>query len=152
MSFSESVDLIIDVYLGNPFVVSPESREAAVAALRATDVGQAARSLINQRQVLRAKQLVLAVGHYEACASPDEPSEVLGPKTVPVRVLAALPRRRGEYLRIVMAAGRCYRALCGLSGDSEPIAECRRKTWAACFGDSLDHALEDRSRSNLFAV
>jgi transcriptional regulator with PAS, ATPase and Fis domain len=53
-----------------------------------------------------------------------------------------LPRARGDYLRIVMAAGRCFQTLSGMRGTSEVMQRARSEAWAACFGDSLRHALE----------
>lgn len=94
-----------------------------VAALERGDVGQ-------------AERLVLAIGHAEIIALREEPLALAE------RIWRGLPRDREDYLRVVEAAGRCAAALGGLVGESSAMREVRRSTWAACFGDSLHHAMQ----------
>jgi len=138
----KTVDLIIDTYLGNPFETSDADRDALEAALRQTSIAGSIDRLLQKGQVDRAKQLALAIGHRQAIATPTSPSKVLDSKVFPSHLAKRLPRQRADYLRIVMAAGRCHAALSKLSGSSGPIHELRRKIWAACFGHSLRHALD----------
>ncbi len=67
------------------------------------------------------------------------------PREVPVR--AQVSRVIDAFIgnpfdRIVMVAGRCYRALAAVLGGSERMNRVRRDTWAACFGDLLRSALD----------
>ncbi len=61
---------------------------------------------------------------------------------VPTSALRRLPRPSADYVRIIDAAGRCYRALTKIYGRSSSLHEVRRDTWAACFGKSLRHAID----------
>ena len=140
-SESEPVAKVIEAYLHNPFGVDPTVRTEADSTLRELDVPRVLASLVRQRDLDRAKDLVLAVGHWQARRSAN-PAEVLTEAVFPKSVGKALPRPRGDYLRIVTAAGRCYQTLAGLCGESDAMRRARRETWAACFGDSLRHALE----------
>ncbi len=129
------------VLIGNPFEVDAERWLRAAARLEDTDVGLALRGLLRDGRLLEAERLVLAAGHLAACRDPDHPQAVLGADVLAPDVSRALPRPRAGYLRVVMAAGRCRRALGAVLGSSEAAVRVRRATWSACFGDSLVHAL-----------
>ncbi len=96
---------------------------------------------LSRSDVGRAKQVILAVAHAQACANPDAPKKVLADSQVSARLFKKLSSCRGDFLRIAMAAGRCFRALRSLAGGSRAMQQVRRETWAACFGRSLHHAL-----------
>jgi len=67
---------------------------------------------------------------------------VLDRRTLPPKVAHKLPRPVSDYRRIVMAAGRCFRALSAILGDSAAMQRTRHEVWAACFGNSLRHMLD----------
>lgn len=138
---ARAISEIIPTFLGNPFDVAPEAWRAAERALAAIDPGAALASLLEAGQVEQATLLLLAVGHRRACDHPADPGRVFDDALLPATVRRRLPRPPRDYLRIVMAAGRCFHALSQIHGVSAPIRHCRRATWAACFGDSLFHAL-----------
>jgi transcriptional regulator of acetoin/glycerol metabolism len=138
---SRAIDEVIRVFLGNPFDVANPARHAAERALAGMDARAALADLLDADHGARAELLLLAVGHGRACAHPDEPGRVFDDALLAPSVRRRLPRPPRDYLRIVMAAGRCFRALSHIHGISEPLRQCRRATWAACFGDSLHHAL-----------
>jgi transcriptional regulator with AAA-type ATPase domain len=138
---ARAIGEIIPTFLGNPFDALPDAWRAADRALAAIDPGAALAGLLDAGQVERATLFILAVGHRRACAHPTDPGRVFDDAFVPAGVRRRLPRPLRDYLRIVMAAGRCYHALAQIHGVSGPIRRCRRATWAACFGDSLFHAL-----------
>src|SRR5688500_13889957 len=57
-------------------------------------------------------------------------------------LLGELPERaRNPHERIALTAARAYHALTSLRGQSPAMQRVRRETWAACFGDTLAHAL-----------
>src|SRR5690349_9934199 len=57
-------------------------------------------------------------------------------------ILGQLPERaRNAHERIALASARAYRALVALRGGSTAMQRVRRETWAACFGETLTHAL-----------
>ncbi len=126
--------------IGNPFAPSAtlSTSRNLVGSLA---VPEHLSRLVSTGAIDIAKLLVLAVGHIEACRG-EKPTDVLGPSALPAELVAKLPRERGDYLRIVMAAGRCYQALAGIHGSSDAMQHARAATWAACFGDSLIHCLE----------
>ncbi len=97
--------------------------------------------LVANAQTELAKKLVLAVGHLAACENAAQ-ATILGSEIFSMRLARALPRQRSDYLRVVLAAGRCYRQLSNIHGHSTSMQQARAQTWAACFGDSLRHALE----------
>jgi transcriptional regulator with AAA-type ATPase domain len=115
---------------------------AKVAELRDARIDKLAMSLLEGGRVEDAERVVLGRGHLEAIEHPDVASAVLSEHTLPRSLLRRLPRPRAAYLRVAMAAGRCHRVLDGLAGSSEPMVRLRRETWAACFGDTLYHALK----------
>ncbi len=128
--------------VGNPFHLSERQRREAIRTLQSFDLAGEIAALIDGRAIEQAKLVILAAGHAQACATPDEPAHVLDSDTVPAKVWSRLPRTRDVYLRIVMAAGRCYAALSAVLGESSQMNQVRRDVWAACFGDSLRHALD----------
>ena len=142
MTLSEHIDRIIDTFIGNPFAVAHPSACDIDDPVGDIDVAAAVAGLSASKDTARAKRLVLAVGHQRACARPDDPAWVFDRAIIPHSVLGKLPRSDGDYLRVVMAAGRCYRALRAIQGTSAQMRSVRRDVWAACFGDSLHHALE----------
>jgi len=137
----EQARVIIQAFGGNPFGVDQAVRERAEAILREADLSGIARAIL-KKNLIMAKSFVLSVGHRQACLSAGASKGVLGPGTFERSIMEQLPRRSEEYLRIVVAAGRCHAALVKLAGSSELLSTVRHRTWAACFGDSLVHALE----------
>ncbi len=137
-----AVTRIIASFGGNPFDLSARGQRAGVVALRSAEVAEELRRLLDKGNVERAKLLLLAVGHRRAIEYPNEPRKVFDKQLLPQDIMKKLPRKQGDYLRVVMAAGRCYHELSAIRGESEQMAAARRNTWAACFGDSLRHALE----------
>ena len=140
MNEEAAVEHVLEAWRANPFVVGDAARGLAEQAVSSCSMVAAATRLIDTGHLTRAKKLVLALGHREACRTPDAPEHVLA--AMPAAVFDRLPRSRGGYLRVVMAAGRCHRALQALQGSSSAMADLRRRVWAACFGHSLRRALE----------
>jgi transcriptional regulator of acetoin/glycerol metabolism len=138
---SRAIDEVLRAFLGNPFDVAPTTWRAAERALAGLDPRAAFVDLFDADNAERAELFLLAVGHARACTHPDDPGRVFDDALLPPSVRRRLPRQPRDYLRIVMAAGRCFRALSLIHGTSGAIQQCRRATWAACFGDSLHHAL-----------
>jgi two-component system response regulator HydG len=136
------VDLVIDAFIGNPFLVEPHTRRGAEAVLAGMDVARELDPLIANGQTARAKLLVLAVGHAQACDNAVASEHVLDSATVPAAVARKLPRGVGDYRRVALAAGRAFAQLAAIRGSSSLLQRTRRDTWAACFGSSLRHVLE----------
>lgn len=131
----------IPTALANPFEREREWQDATKSLAR-VDLVQGVNERLRAVDVVGAECLVLAVGHARAIADPDDPDAALGERVLPRGVERRLPRQRGVYLRIIMAAARCRRALLRLHGRSAAMQAVRRDAWAACFGRSLQHALE----------
>jgi len=127
--------------IGNPFSTPPKQWRAASKRLLKESFADLVSKLVDKGEVHDAKRVVLAYGHLAACGDANENEEVLPKAALPARVMRALPRSRDDYLGVVMAAGRCYHALKTIQGDSVAMQRVRTETWAACFGDSLVHAL-----------
>lgn len=142
MTSSDHIDRVIETFLGNPFDKDGPFACDIDDPIGDIDVEPTLNELIANRDTTRAKKLVLAIGHQRACERPDDPAWVFDPSEIPPAVVRKLPRSAGDYLRVVMAAGRCYRALTKIHGTSAAMVRVRRDVWAACFGDSLLHALE----------
>lgn len=136
MSRKDEIETVIDTFLYNPFDVSASDRQKARQLIDDLDVGASVSRLLRNGDDRRAKSLILAVGHAQA-ATVDRAEQVLGHDVLPTNVLRKLPRPRGAYLRICMAAGRSYRLLRQIRGESPLMQKTRRETWAACFGHSL---------------
>jgi transcriptional regulator with AAA-type ATPase domain len=85
--------------------------------------------------------LVLALGHVQACRRDTQQDTILSSAQVDRRVWKRMLRPRKAYLRMCAAAGRCAGVLGAILGGSTNLARVRSQTWAACFGDSLVHAL-----------
>ncbi len=122
--------------LGNPFAT-----KAWPAAWAAFDLGQARgnlKSLLAQDRVLEAEASLLAAATARACLEHPRP---LDAALIDARGLIKLPQTAGAYLRIASAAGRCFRALNALAGQSAAMQRVRQRAFAACFGQSLTHAL-----------
>jgi len=107
---------VIDAFIGNPFDLRAKARADLYNQVDRLDVRAEVQRLVAEGAVGTAKLLVLTVGHAGACRYPDDPDRSLPSRLLPARLWQALPRNRGEYLRIVMAAGRCYRALAEVLG------------------------------------
>jgi len=135
------VEEAVHQLVGNPFTRTPKQLEKAEATLIAAQPKKVIEKHLHDGLVEDAKRTVLAMGHIQARQNPDVPQKVLTTDVLPASIIRKLPRTRGAYLRIVMAAGRCARALSYFQGSSALMLETRRATWAACFGDSLMHAL-----------
>jgi transcriptional regulator with PAS, ATPase and Fis domain len=144
VSSPSQLDHIIDVLIGNPFEVDDSARADAAELADSLDVADDLRSLTQQGSggIERAKLLILAVGHAQACRHPSTPDAVLGPETLPPDAARRLPRSMGDYRSVCMAAGRGYRALSRILGNSSSMRAVRRATWSACFGSSLRHTLD----------
>ena len=127
--------------MGNPFASDARALAVAEERLAGEDVAAHVLDLTGRGRIEDAKRVVLAAGHLAACATPDDPTAVLGEDVLPAKAARALPRPRGAYLRVVMASARCRRALSQILGSSAITDRIRRETWAACFGDSLLHAV-----------
>jgi transcriptional regulator with PAS, ATPase and Fis domain len=126
--------------VANPFTKTPDALAEAEKILVDADPRKVIDKHLYDGLTEDAKRTVLAIGHAQARREAD-PRKVLAKDVLPASVIRKLPRSRGAYLRIVMAAGRCARALSHFQGSSSLMREVRRATWGACFGDSLMHAL-----------
>ncbi len=135
-----AIACVLDAWRANPFEVDPECFARAEVAIARHDLVRAVAELLDAGDPARAKKLLLALGHRAACRDPDRPPRVL--LEAPDRLFDVLPRPRTAYLRVVRAAGRCWRGLRALRGQSEPMRRLRSRVWAACFGHSLRRALE----------
>lgn len=135
-----SAALLIDRLVGNPFDADLQLPAGAQESAAALPLAQTLEEWLDLGDIERAKLLTLGVGHARARNHPDDPRQVFDAATR--RQLERFPRPASDYLRIVMAAGRCYRVLRGILGTSRELQRARRDTWAACFGRSLRHALD----------
>ena len=144
MDWNDDIEKAINAGCSNPFTLETPYRQEVAQILSNLPVPEMLSKCIRggKRGVEQAKRLILALGHCRAQAYPTEPKKVLDCATVPTELQAQMPRSLGEYLRVVMAAGRCFQALTKICGTSTRMLHTRRDTWAACFGDSLRHALE----------
>ncbi|MEZ4221910.1 MAG: sigma 54-interacting transcriptional regulator [Polyangiaceae bacterium] len=127
-----------EVAIQNPF----RDGDWATACQRLLAEGVAAPlgDAVRRGDTTLAKRLVLALGVAQAAAG-VEPKKLLDDHALPARLAKELPRPRGAYVRVAAAAGRATRALGALRGRSAAMQRVRRDTWAACFGESLYHAL-----------
>jgi DNA-binding NtrC family response regulator len=130
-----------EILVENPFGARQSAWAEAAKRFEGAAVGGAAREALASGDVALAERIVLAAAHLRALEQPDEPRRVLDAAILPADVERGLPHDRGDYLSIAMAAARCRRSLDAIAGASAPMRETRRATWAACFGDSLVHAL-----------
>jgi DNA-binding NtrC family response regulator len=131
----------VEAGIGNPFLLPAGGFAKLVTELAQAPLTELVSDALERGAMGDAKRALLAVGHAEACLSPGEPKSVLASSRLPERTWRSFPRTRVQYQRVVLAAGRCHRALSALSGSSEPMTRVRRETWSACFGESLHHAL-----------
>ncbi len=138
MPIADAVTAMLD----NPFDVDPGRRAAAVALLARRGAAEpAVRSAVERNDIRAAERLLVATAHAIACAAPDRLPQRFTADVLPAPLARALPHPRSDYMVIGAAAGRCLRALSALRGTSAAMAAVRRAVWAACFGDSLSHAL-----------
>ncbi len=133
------MDQLLAAYFGNPFARTAAEVRRAERVATTLDLDATITALLDQGQLDRAKALLLAMQHRAAIANPT-----LAPLLALLSTATAkrLPRPLRDYARIALAAGRCYRVLDRIHGDSAANNRARRDTWAACFGDSLRHTLE----------
>lgn len=131
----------VHTLVSNPFGATAEELGHAEDLLGSNDPRGVIDKHLEDGLVEDASRTVLAVGHVQARQHVDEPDRVLTDSVLSKGAQRRLPRPRGEYLRVVMAAARCHRALSYFQGSSAALREVRRATWAACFGDSLVHAI-----------
>ena len=133
----------LDFWASNPFAISDtvERERLRQQVLKGPAAAELSRR-IRRGDLAQAKNLILAIGQAQACAPGARPSDVLKPAHLPASVLRELPRTRSDYMRIAMAAGRCYNAVIGIRGSSAAMATLRKEIWSACFGQSLLHTLE----------
>ncbi len=136
---AEHVARVIDAYLFNPFLVSPEERAVADEIVDRVGAHTLLGWLVAESDRSRLRRLTLSLGHRLAMRSPDDPKPV---DDLVGTLAARLPGDPTGYVRVAMAAGRCYRALMAFVGSSEAVRELRGAVWAACFGRSLRHALQ----------
>ncbi|MEM9191572.1 MAG: sigma 54-interacting transcriptional regulator [Myxococcota bacterium] len=129
------------VLIQNPFAANPAAWTRAEEVFRNTPIIPALRELAFTGQTHDATRVVLAHGHLRAAEDPNDSNWIYDGKFLSKKVLEALPRARSAYLRVVAAAGRCRRALLAIVGESPKMKQVRQATWAACFGESLVHAL-----------
>jgi hypothetical protein len=117
----------IELWLDNPFARDPDELAAAAARLT-SDPPQTLSQLAAAQGREAGERYLLALGHAQAQAAPDTPSEVLGQHTLPAaaRQRSGVPAR-GEYLPLVMAAARCHRVLSRLRGSSSAMRQLRRE-------------------------
>ncbi len=133
----------LDYWGGNPFTdPNPAHRERSRQQVLKGPLATELSRRIRRGDLPQAKNLILALGQAQACGSDARPSDVLKPTHLPASVLRELPRSRSDYLRIAMAAGRCFIALQKIRGSSQAMAELRKEIWSASFGQSLLHTLE----------
>ncbi len=133
----------LDFWASNPFEISdPAKRERLRKQVLSGPAAAELSRRVRRGDLPQAKNLILALGQAQACAPGARPSDVLKPSHLPASVLRDLPRTRSDYLRIAMAAGRCYRAVLKIRGSSDAMNKLRQEIWSACFGQSLLHSLE----------
>lgn len=125
----------------NPFGCAPEEREEDERSLSGRGTAAALGEALRRGDISFAEKLLLAVGRLQAKEAADNPKLVLPASTLNPSVAARLPRRRGDYLRLCMAAARCEAELQKILGTSDALRRVRGEVWTACFGRSLYHAL-----------
>ncbi len=130
----------VRVCIGNPFSIPAERWQRAAHTILQTNVDEVVADSLAAGRLEAAVTIPLALGHLQACAR-RKPTRVLTPSSISARTFAALPGSRATYLRLVLAAGRCFHGLTAVRGSSRAMQEVRRATWSACFGESLQHAL-----------
>jgi DNA-binding NtrC family response regulator len=129
-------------YLGNPFAGrSAASTEQAASTLDEIDLGAVLNASLRRGDSGAAGDLILAAAHAQSLAGVAGDS-LLGDDILPRSLARRLPRPRTDYVRVAAAAGRCAGVLAGMRGTSQAMQRARRDAWAACFGESLRHALE----------
>ncbi|MFZ5471443.1 MAG: sigma 54-interacting transcriptional regulator [Myxococcota bacterium] len=136
------IQAVLNAYLGNPFSTSERARREGEEALLQLEAPVQLSLLLGVKRHDRAEQLLLALAHRQARRGPGTSGKGLDEPSLPKQVQALLPRPRTEYVRIALAAGRAHRALEAIQGTSTAAKRLREATWAACFGESLFHALE----------
>jgi hypothetical protein len=141
MSRRERVQRVVDAFIGNPYVLTDSERGAAEDALDELDLAPTVAGLLADGDPTLAEQLLLAVGHVQACRPDADRKSVLDQRSLPRHLIPKLPRSRNAYLRIAMAAGRARAALDAMRGGSDAMQQVRAEVWGACFGRSLRHAL-----------
>jgi DNA-binding NtrC family response regulator len=133
----------LDFWASNPFAISdPVQREKLRKQVLSGPAAAELSRRVRRGDLPQAKNLILAIGQAQACVPGARPSDVLKPSHLPASVLRDLPRSRSDYLRIAMAAGRCYASIRKIRGSSKAMATLRQEIWSACFGQSLLHTLE----------
>lgn len=125
---------------GNPFAMSAETRAHESAIFNDIDLAAyVTRALEDSRSDLAARA-VLAAMHLSVHGKQEPETASVGER-IPDAIFTRLPHDRHAYARIVCAADRCYRHLGAIAGKSAAMQAVRHEVWAACFGDSLLHAL-----------
>ncbi|MBX3217117.1 MAG: sigma-54-dependent Fis family transcriptional regulator [Labilithrix sp.] len=136
-----AIDEAIAALLGNPFDLPRVRLTTSIATL--TRKGALEPWVRRPRSVEAAERCALAVAHAHALAGPagGHAARPLPHDALPAVVSRLLRQPRSTYAGVGAAAGRCLRALDALHGSSAAMSSVRRATWAACFGESLEHAL-----------
>ena len=119
--------------VANPFTQSESTWRQAVDTLRGLSLRELGR-VLRQRRTDRDR-LVLAWGLVRTL---DDETALTSRSLRGV----SLPHSIASYRRVVSAGARCYHALRSFHGSSALAQNLRGQTWAACFGDSLDHAID----------
>jgi DNA-binding NtrC family response regulator len=132
----------VRVLLDNPFDAGAERVTAAIAALSRRGAAESLLRSALDRGGEAADRALLAVAHAQASAAPGKTPQLAAAEAVPAAAMRALRHPRAAYVVVGAAAGRAARALEALRGTSPAMSAVRRAAWAACFGDSLVHALE----------
>ncbi len=121
-------------------IENPFGRGWHAAARRLGAVDARAELSALARTPADAEIVLLGVLHVASRRDPEAAHRIAS--RVPRTVAERLPRPVPAYLRMALAAGRCWTALASLHGDSPAMQDVRRRTWSACFGQSLLRAIE----------
>jgi len=128
--------------LANPWGPEATDRARAAQILAAlADLPERVRGHARRGEKTSIDRLLLAVAHAQATTGVAVEA-VLAPPWMDGRAWEAASRPRAAYVRIAMAASRALASLEELRGGSTLMRAVRREAWAACFGDSLAHALD----------
>lgn len=138
---ADSLSHLVERLVKNPFGRPVEEKDADERSLLAQSSTRALSDALASGDVAFAEKFLLAVGRLQAKAEPENPKAVLTASTFNPSVASKLPRKRGDYLRLCMAAARCEAELEKILGTSGELQRVRGDVWTACFGRSLYHAL-----------
>ncbi len=129
------MSLYLEQLARNPFAQDPGAWTAALAFAAEANVHRSVMETLESSGIEDAERVLLGLSHGAALRGLPPELELAD------RVWKKLPRPPEAYWRIVQGARRCHRALRRLVGSSAALERVRAETWAACFGESLHHAL-----------